>query len=276
MCIRDRSKGGRVKAAVGGIQKAPINRRRPPMSIQREEEPKELKPIQPIAKKPPQVAKPLPKDKVPLKRPDQIFIDDVSGGRRMTGREEVELANQNVSNNQIIPNVNISNQQTATTPEEIAALKGGGNQTEIRQVPKRTNFIGEKGSDQTFIGREGEVRPTMSVKDIEDGRIGDERNEPKDPPNGQATIVRQGFIYAWNGFTYVNTNQRASTDTDTDTETELTAEELAAQEKTRQQQEARQSAEAAARGELPEGAIIPQAEQLGYQRDAQGLSLIHI
>jgi len=38
----DLSKGGRVKAAVGGIRKAPINRRRPPMSIQREEEPKEL------------------------------------------------------------------------------------------------------------------------------------------------------------------------------------------------------------------------------------------
>ena len=35
----DMSKGGRVKAAVGGIQKAPISRKRPPMSIEREEEP---------------------------------------------------------------------------------------------------------------------------------------------------------------------------------------------------------------------------------------------
>tara|TARA_A100000172_G_scaffold81059_1_gene72694 strand:- start:343 stop:2787 length:2445 start_codon:yes stop_codon:yes gene_type:complete len=139
--------------------------------------------------------------------------------------------------------------------------------TTFRQAPTTG-----KGSDQMFIGREGEVRPAMSVKDIEDGRIGDERNEPKDPPNGQATIVRQGFIYAWNGFTYVNTNQRASTDTDTDTdtETELTAEELAAQEKTRRQDVARQSAEAAARGEVPEAAQIPDAEQVGYQRDAQG------
>ena len=87
--------------------------------------------------------------------------------------------------------------------------------TTFRQAPTTG-----KGSDQTFIGREGDVRPAMSVKDIEDGRIGDERNEPKDPPNGQATIVRQGFIYAWNGFTYVNTNQRASTDTDTTTDTD--------------------------------------------------------
>ena len=34
----DMSKGGRVKAQVGGIQKAPISRERPPMSIEREEE----------------------------------------------------------------------------------------------------------------------------------------------------------------------------------------------------------------------------------------------
>jgi hypothetical protein len=34
----DYRKGGRVKAQVGGMQKAPISRRRPPMSIEREEE----------------------------------------------------------------------------------------------------------------------------------------------------------------------------------------------------------------------------------------------
>ena len=44
----DMSKGGRVKAQVGGIQKAPMSRKVPPMSIEREEEPKELKPIQPV------------------------------------------------------------------------------------------------------------------------------------------------------------------------------------------------------------------------------------
>ena len=60
------------------------------------------------------------------------------------------------------------------------------------------------------------------------------------------------------------------TTTETETPTEPTAEELAAQEKARQQQVARQSAEAAARGEVPEAAQIPQAEQVGYERDAQG------
>ena len=61
----DMSKGGRVKAAVGGLKKAPINRRRPPMSIQKEEEPKELKPIQPVKKKPIQkTVKQVPKKAV--------------------------------------------------------------------------------------------------------------------------------------------------------------------------------------------------------------------
>ena len=77
-----------------------------------------------------------------------------------------------------------------------------------------------------------------------------------------------------NSFSTQSTTTDTTTDTDTDTETELTAEELAAQEKARQQQVARQSAEAAARGEVPEAARIPEAEQVGYERDAQGQLLL--
>ena len=232
----DMSTGGRVKAAVGGIQKAPMSRKVPPMFIEREEEPMVSTPS--TTKQPTFTQAPIESKKPDVVQPQETFI------------ENLDTAANNID-------------------------------TTFRQAPTTG-----KGSDQMFIGREGEVRPTMSVKDIEDGRIGDERNEPKDPPNGQATIVIQGFIYAWNGFTYVNTNQRASTDTDTDTdtdtntdtdtdtETELTAEELAAQEKTRRQDVARQSAEAAARGEVPEAARIPEAEQVGYERDAQGQLLL--
>ena len=143
----DFRKGGRVKAQVGGIQKAPISRRRPPMSIEREEE--------------------------------------------------------------VRPTV-----QPAVTPKNVPPVTGT---KPVQPTFKQAPTTG-KGSDQTFIGREGEVKPSMSVKNVEDERIGDERNEPKDPPNGQATVVRQGFIYAWDGFTYVNTNQRASTDTNTTTD----------------------------------------------------------
>ena len=59
-------------------------------------------------------------------------------------------------------------------------------------------------------------------------------------------------------------------ETDDETDDEPTAEELAAQEKARQQQVARQSAEAAARGEVPEAAQLPDAVQVGFERDAQG------
>ena len=114
----------------------------------------------------------------------------------------------------------VTPKQPITPPQQEKFIENIDNvadniDTTFRQAPT----TGKK-SNQMFIDREGDVRPAMSIKDIEDGRIGDERNEPKDPPNGQATIVRQGFIYAWNGFTYVNTNQRASTDTDTTTDTD--------------------------------------------------------
>ena len=41
---------------------------------------------------------------------------------------------------------------------------------------------------------------------------GGQEPEPQEPPNGQATIVRNGFIFIWNGFRYVNTGQRAGDD----------------------------------------------------------------
>ena len=162
----DMSTGGRVKAAVGGIQQAPMSRKKPSMSIEREEEPMVSTPS--TTKQPTFTQAPIESKRPDVVQPQETFI------------ENLDTAANNID-------------------------------TTFRQAPTTG-----KGSDQMFIGREGEVRPAMSVKDIEDGRIGDERNEPKDPPNGQATIVRQGFIYAWNGFTYVNTNQRASTDTDTE------------------------------------------------------------
>ncbi len=44
---------------------------------------------------------------------------------------------------------------------------------------------------------------------IDDRDDRDERDEPRDPPGGNATIIVNGFIYRWNGYTYVNTGQRA-------------------------------------------------------------------
>ena len=61
----DMSKGGRVKAQRGGIQKAPMSRKRPPMSIEREEE------VRPTVQ-PKTPTKPLPKAPVEPKRPDVV------------------------------------------------------------------------------------------------------------------------------------------------------------------------------------------------------------
>jgi hypothetical protein len=71
----DMSKGGRVKAQVGGIQQAPMSRRRPPMSIEREGE------VQPTVQST-VPTKPLPKAPVEPKRPDVIqpqerFIENI-------------------------------------------------------------------------------------------------------------------------------------------------------------------------------------------------------
>jgi hypothetical protein len=102
----DMSKGGRVKAAVGGIQKAPMNRKTPPMSIEREEE------IRPTVQ--PQVT-----PKQPITPPQQErFI------------ENIDNAANNID-------------------------------TTFRQAPTSTG----KGSDQMFIGREGDIKPAMSVTD---------------------------------------------------------------------------------------------------------------
>ena len=144
----DMSKGGRVKAQVGGIQKAPtVSKKAPTMSIEREEEIRPtVQPTTPVQPKP--VLSPPPK----------------GSNRRITAKEEAELASLNVKNNQIIRNASTGNQQTTTTREKIASLKGPSASTPQQQVPKRPNFIGRKGSDQMFIGRTDEetreVQPT--------------------------------------------------------------------------------------------------------------------
>ena len=97
--------------------------------------------------------------------------------------------------------------------------------------------------------REGMVSAdnTQSVyKGVDDVMGG---NEPKDPPNGEATIVRNGTIHTWNGYIYVDTGQKAEPTKETETTDEPVIEPNAA----------REMAEASARGELPEAAKIPNA-----------------
>ena len=307
----DMSKGGRVKAQVGGIQKAPISRKRPPMSIEREEE---VKPT------------------VPTTKPVQP--------KPVITKQEAELANLNVKNNQIIPNTSTGNQQQQTyrSREEAAAALAGLTLEEYRArqlensdnkitnvVPKRANFIARKGSDQMFIGRTDEetreVQPTSRGSGIGGmlrgtidkvqaqaaqaqptgsglfgtmARLAREKAQTTQAAQAQGPgglwwrdagydsfreAIDDGWTYDSNSRTWTpggggTTGGTTTGGTTTTTPTEPTAEELAAQEKTRQQQVARQSAEAAARGEVPEAAQIPEAEQVGYERDAQGQLLL--
>ena len=66
-------------------------------------------------------------------------------------------------------------QQTATTPEEIAALKGPSASTPQKKVPKKSNNISKKTSDQMSIGGVGggkEVPDETPIQPPEDTRIG--------------------------------------------------------------------------------------------------------
>ena len=86
------------------------------------------------------------------------------------------------------------------------------------QRPDRSNMVFADNMD----------RASMTVDNAMDGRgrgrggdVGGRKDEPRDPPNGQATITgNNGFIYSWNGFKYVNTGQKAGGTTTTDTTTE--------------------------------------------------------
>jgi len=294
----DMSKGGRVKAQVGGkFAKAPISRKRPPMSIEREEE---VRPTVPTTK-------PVQPQLIPQRKNTQVADDMIAQPKQ----------------NEIIPNTSTGNQhqQTYRSREEAAAALAGLTLEEYRArqlensdnkitnvVPRRPNFIGEKGSDQMFIGREGDVRPQQAQPTSRGSGIGGmlrgtidkvkakaekaaqtQARQASTTPMSQEDFFKQygnyeGFRRGKGYTNWLNQRQKdyeayiknlfnnsTTTPGTTTTTTQQTEEEQAAQEeKTRQQQEARQMAEASARGELPEAAKIPEAEQLGYQRDAQG------
>ena len=225
----DMSKGGRVKAAVGGIQKAPINRKKPSMSIEREEEPMVSTPST-TKQQPTFTQAPIESKRPNVIQPQATFIEnlgtasnnidttfrqapttDKGSDQMFIGREEVELANQNVSNNQIIPNVNTSNQQTATTPEEISALKSGGNQTAQPQVAKPVGkFSNQSNQINPFVslppGLVGQYTDSIGSTGGTGGTGG------TGPSVGDTKIV-DGFLYVYTPNGWVNTGQQAGTGT---------------------------------------------------------------
>ena len=181
----DMSKGGRVKAAVGG--------------------PQQIKTMQPVKKKPIRtpiktmgttrvVAKPKPLKKAPVQK-QPIPSEGGLGRRSITGREELGLANPSLRSDTIEPRITntlarpIPGQPTASRSAVPGATKGeaeliketgGLRQAQTLQKAPTTG----KGSDQMFIGREGDVRPQGVYTPPEDGTRppGGGINPPYNPP----------------------------------------------------------------------------------------------
>ena len=93
-------------------------------------------------------------------------------------------------------------------------------------------------------------------------------DEPKDPPNGEYTKVINGFIHAWNGYTYVNTEQKANDTTNNTTDEETTPTDAQLQTQFESQRQARvlktgTDAQSMAAGVMPEGMpTIPEPKRL--------------
>ena len=228
-------------------------------------EPQELKnittytplPKQPIRKS----VKPVPKKAV---QPKQPIPSERGTGRKMTGREELEINNQGLGN-QIIPNVN------ASTPS-------------IQKAPTTG-----KGSDQMFIGREGEVRPQArqasqaaitTVEDktasrgIEDRFVppGARRGPPgRTPPGdtgpsvGDTKTLPNGNVLVWTGSSWVLQTPPQTPPDETPPVDEFAgmtdAQKQAMFESERGERviESGRTAEQLAAGEIPEG-MIPTAD----------------
>jgi len=179
----DMSKGGRVKAQVGGMQKAPISRKKPPMSIERED--------------------------MPVQVGERAKTNATRRGAAPTTSTTPEVKFNKLSN-KIIPNVNAST--GSTNIEKARELAQAGQQpakpsprmereAELQNMAGKTINVGRealtsdrprnaqdaveqtsqafqqapttgKGSDQMFIGREeqetrpAQVQPTVTPKDV--------------------------------------------------------------------------------------------------------------
>jgi hypothetical protein len=194
------------------------------------------------------------------------------------------------SSNQIIPNVSAATSQTGQ-PAQPSLRKQ--REIELQNMAGKTINVGPEGlksnrprnaqdaveqSSQTLLRRPttGKGSDQMSIGGIGGG------NTPQPQPNQEeswwknagfnsaaeakaAGWTYEGEIGEWvppGGGTPAGGGTTTDDNTTTTTTTEPTAEELAAQEKTRQQELARDTAEAAARGEVSEAAQIPDAVKI--------------
>ena len=249
----DMSKGGRVKAQRGGLKKAPMSSRRPPMSIEREEEVKptvkptvtpkkaevvtEPKPVQPQAQKQGFAKAPT----IPAEKP--ISIGSVGGGKPIPDETPIQPPED----------TRVGQTTQETTPVEPTPEPAS---PEIMRetTPPDTTF--------TTTDEQGQVINLPNMVDWEEQY----RKDKPQPPIKRGSRGKDAYDNWQKEFDIAKQQHQADLDNATVTfPTTTTAQQKSAFEEARRERirETGLQIEAASTGEVPEGAIIPEAVRVG-------------
>jgi len=273
----DMSTGGRVKAQRGGLKKAPRNIEDRPMSIEREEEtrktkpqvtPKkakvitEPKPVQPQAQQPTFTKTPT----VPKEAP--ISIGGVGGGRKIPdeitsiGRRptEEELRRQREESEKREAERKAAEEAAAKAEEEARAKA----LEEAEKAVSPEIMRGTTPPDTTFTttSEDGQVVELPNMIDWEEQY----RKDNKYPPKGGGAVGAKARQQWEENFKIAQQVHQSTLDNATATlPTTTTVAQQAAFEDARRERirETGLQIEAASTGQVPEGAIIPDAVQVG-------------
>ena len=268
----DLSKGGRVKAAVGGMQKAPMNRRRPPMSIEREEE---IRPnVQPTTPVQPQVT---PKDVAPISQ-NKLKSKSIPTSNKGLGQISID------QNDRAVPTEDMSRLRTTEASSPVQNVQTF---QQAPVEPKRPDVVQPK---ETFIEnldnaakninttfQRGPVEQERKREDIlfaDRYNTTDERNEPDEneediinlpgsnqgqtPNVGDTYTLPNGNVLVWNGTSYV-LQTKETTDEETRDNAVTGSQEQFESERAKRMTQTGRTAEDIAAGTIPEG-ILPEQE----------------
>jgi hypothetical protein len=273
----DMSTGGRVKAQRGGLKKAPRNIEDRPMSIEREEEtrktkpqvtPKqakvitEPKPVQPQAQQPTFTKTPT----VPREAP--ISIGGVGGGRK--GPDEITSIGRRPTEEELRRQREESEKREAerkAAEEAAAKAEEEARAKALEEAEKAVSpeiMRGTTPPDTTFTttSEDGQVVELPNMIDWEEQY----RKDNKYPPKGGGAIGAKARQQWEENFKIAQQVHQSTLDNATATlPTTTTVAQQAAFEDARRERirETGLQIEAASTGQVPEGAIIPDAVQVG-------------
>jgi hypothetical protein len=273
----DMSKGGRVKAQRGGLKKAPRNIEDRPMSIEREEETRKTKPqVTPKQAKPVTEQKPLqPQAQQPtftktptVPKEAPISIGGVGGGRKIPdeitsiGRRptEEELRRQREESEKREAERKAAEEAAAKAEEEARAKA----LEEAEKAVSPEIMRGTTPPDTTFTttSEDGQVVELPNMIDWEEQY----RKDNKYPPKGGGAVGAKARQQWEENFKIAQQVHQSTLDNATATlPTTTTVAQQAAFEDARRERirETGLQIEAASTGQVPEGAIIPDAVQVG-------------